>query len=184
MQQVSIADINKFIRFTAKELKLASLPKFHFVGSSENKKNAFGHTKGKTITVRITDRHPVDIMRTVAHEMIHFMRNTQGGGSRIANKQEDEANTLAGRIMRKFDVTHPEVFRDATIRANMLEDMGGMGGGEPANAMGSSSSIAGSGGIDTYDPLLRLKKQPLRSLLKRKMLEPGLNFKKEIKKEK
>ena len=41
----------------------------------------------------------------------------------------------------------------------------------PANAMGSSSSTAGTGGIDTYDPLLqRDKKKKLRDIvpLKRK----------------
>lgn len=45
------------------------------------------------------------------------------------------------------------------------------GEGVPANAMGSSSSTAGTGGIDTYDPLLKMKKKPLRSILKRKTLE-------------
>lgn len=44
----------------------------------------------------------------------------------------------------------------------------------PANAMGTSSSTAGSGGVDTYDPLLKLrdgKKKKLRDILKRKTLE-------------
>jgi hypothetical protein len=41
----------------------------------------------------------------------------------------------------------------------------------PANAMGSSSSTSGTGGIDTYDPLLKLKKgKQLRSIIKRKPL--------------
>ena len=39
----------------------------------------------------------------------------------------------------------------------------------PANAMGSSSSTAGRGGIDTYDPLLKLKgKKKLRDIVRRK----------------
>lgn len=33
----------------------------------------------------------------------------------------------------------------------------------PANAIGTSSSTAGTGGIDTYDPLLKIRK-----MLKRK----------------
>lgn len=44
----------------------------------------------------------------------------------------------------------------------------------PVNAMGASSSTAGSGGVDTYDPLLKLrdgKKKKLRDILKRKTLE-------------
>lgn len=39
----------------------------------------------------------------------------------------------------------------------------------PVNAMGGSSSVQGSGGIDTYDPLLKKKK--LRTIIKRKPLE-------------
>ena len=42
--------------------------------------------------------------------------------------------------------------------------------GSAANAMGGSSSIAGTGGIDTYDPLLKPKKK-LRNILTRKTLE-------------
>jgi hypothetical protein len=41
----------------------------------------------------------------------------------------------------------------------------------PANAMGSSSSTAGTGGIDTYDPLLKMNKgKKLRDIIKRKTL--------------
>jgi hypothetical protein len=38
------------------------------------------------------------------------------------------------------------------------------------NAMGGSSSTAGTGGIDTFDPLLK-KKKKLRSMVTRKTLE-------------
>jgi hypothetical protein len=39
----------------------------------------------------------------------------------------------------------------------------------PENAMGSSSSTAGTGGIDTYDPLLKKNKKSLRQIVSRKM---------------
>ena len=42
----------------------------------------------------------------------------------------------------------------------------------PANAMGASSSTAGTGGIDTFDPLMgnKKKKKKLRAIVvKRKM---------------
>ena len=41
----------------------------------------------------------------------------------------------------------------------------------PANAMGGSSSTAGTGGIDTYDPLLKMNKsKKLRDIITRKAL--------------
>jgi hypothetical protein len=42
--------------------------------------------------------------------------------------------------------------------------------GVPANAMGGSSSTAGTGGIDTYDPLLQKSKKKLRTIVTRKTL--------------
>lgn len=110
-----------FINFAANKLKLKSLPKINLVGSSEDKKNAFGHSKGMTITVRITERHPIDVMRTLAHELIHYRQNITG--ARGEQMREDQANALAGRIMRDFDTTYPEVFKDKAIKANMVEDV-------------------------------------------------------------
>ena len=41
--------------------------------------------------------------------------------------------------------------------------------GVAVNAMGSSSSTAGTGGIDTFGPLLRKPKKKLREILSRKL---------------
>jgi hypothetical protein len=158
--QASVTHIKLFIKFAAKELGLRSYPIINLVGSSENKMDAFGHSQGNKITVRITDRHPIDIMRTIAHELMHYKQNITK--KKIGN--EDQANEIAGRIMRKFDIKYPHVFKDKAVKANMMED--GMGGGMttsalPANRMGGSSSTAGTGGIDTYDPLLKIK-SPLK----------------------
>lgn len=154
---VSMNHLNMFIKFAAKELGLKTLPKMHFVGSSENKNHAFGHTNKKDVYVRITDRHPIDIMRTIAHELMHCK---QKSGVKF---KEDEANAMAGRIMRKFDNTYPEVFKDKAIKANMMED------GVAANAVGAGDMGPASGPMQGYNPILKLKSQPL----KRKILSTG-----------
>jgi hypothetical protein len=137
--------IKNFISFAAKELELPSLPNIHFVGHEENKKAAFGHSKGSDIYIRLIDRHPIDAMRTIAHELVHYkqniLRNTKGEKMR-----EDDANAIAGRIMRKFGTSNSEVFASKPIEE--------MESAIPANVMGASSSTHGTGGIDTYDPLL------------------------------
>jgi hypothetical protein len=52
--------------------------------------------------------------------------------------------------------------------SKLKEDMGAVGvAGVPVNNMGTSSSTAGTGGIDTYDPLLKRKKK-LREIIRRK----------------
>ena len=157
----SITEIKNFVKFAARYLGLNSVPQVKFVGSAEDKKATFGHFDGKSITVRATNRHPIDVMRTVAHELIHHKQRLQGSHSREGAK-EDEANAIAGRIMKAYDTKYPQMFRSKPIYETESA--------VPVNAMGGSSSTAGTGPIDTYDPLLGTgngKRKKLRTILKR-----------------
>jgi len=148
-----------FVKFVGKELNISSLPKIKFVGSTQNKHNSFGYSKGDEIVIRITERHPIDVMRTIAHEMIHYKQNIRG----ITNLdfREDQANALAGKLMRKYGVSNSHVFHKKPIgNITETESM------PHTNMMGSSSSTQGTGGIDTYDPLLNNK--PATKYLKKK----------------
>lgn len=164
--ETSIRDIKKFIDFAAKKLKLTSMPKIHFVGKSENIRNAFGHFltsgKGSTITVRITERHPVDVMRTIAHELIHYKQKIHGLSSSEQMK-EDEANSLAGRIMREFDTTHPEVFKDMPIM-RLKED--------GVAAIGGAVNNIGDGNIAKFDPILGGNKKKIPMIKRRNPSDP------------
>lgn len=154
-----IKHLEMFIKFAAKELNLSSFPKIHFVGSSEDEKCAFGHSVGRDITVRITGRHPVDVMRTIAHELIHYKQNIQRVKKQEQYK-EDQANAMAGRIMRKFGTSNPTLFKDKPISETESA--------VPANVMGASSSTHGTGAIDTFDPLLGtpiLKRKRLKDIV-------------------
>ena len=142
--------INKFIGFAAKELGLTSLPKIHLVGHEEDKKDAFGDFKDGNVHVRVVGRHPVDVMRTIAHELIHHKQNTTRS-KKGEQMKEDDANRIAGRVMRSFDTKHPEVFKDSPLPEDVASAI-------PANCMGASSSTHGTGGIDTFDPLMKMKK--------------------------
>ena len=163
----SITEIKNFVKFAARYLGLNSVPQVKFVGSAEDKKATFGHFDGKSITVRATNRHPIDVMRTVAHELIHHKQRLQGSHSREGAK-EDEANAIAGRIMKAYDTKYPQMFRAKPIYETESA--------VPVNAMGGSSSTAGTGPIDTYDPLLGTGKgKKLRTILKRKPANIGEN---------
>lgn len=145
-----------FVKFVGKELGISSLPKVKFVGSRHNKHNSFGHSIGDEIVIRITERHPIDVMRTIAHEMIHYKQNIKGTSN--MQYREDEANALAGRLMRKYGVSNSHVFHKKPI-GNITETESVV----PANIMGDSSSTQGTGGIDIYDPLM-----PATNYLKKK----------------
>ena len=154
-------NINKFIKFAAKELQLPSLPKIHLVGKEEDKYAAFGHSKGDAIWVRVTGRHPGDIMRTIAHELTHYSQNHRG--AKGEKMREDQANALAGRLMRKFDTENPEIFKDSPIPEEVASNV-------PNNLMGASSSAADSkGGIATFDPLLGKKRNNQNTFLTKRV---------------
>lgn len=177
MQSV-IKQLDNFVKFAAKELSLSKLPKIHFVGKSQNSKAAFGHSVGDQIYVRITDRHPGDIMRTLAHELIHIKQTQMGKhGEQF---REDEANAIAGRMMRKFNTTYPSVFNQKATSSNIAETESLM----PANQMGGGPGA----GIQTFSPLMNMdqgnkKYNPMKALYKKKKLRDIVGLKAAIKRD-
>ena len=149
--------IKHFISFAQKELKLTVCPPIQFVSNDIDPKKTFGmfNPSNSSIKVRTKDRHPIDIMRTLAHELTHFKQKQNHASGKQA--MEDNANAMAGRIMRKYDQKYGNVFKTKPLNEEIVA--GGEGSG-PAQAAGPMA---------TYDPLLGKKKKPLNAiLLKRK----------------
>jgi len=79
-------------------MKLTPLPKVIFKnGDKENAENFFGKTAyynpdTMEIVLYTEGRHPKDIVRSFAHEMIHHRQNLEGnlGGINTTNTQEDD----------------------------------------------------------------------------------------------
>lgn len=68
---------------------------------------------GDEIYIRAGKRHIVDIMRSVAHELIHKKQNEQGqlndNSGKTGSPQENEANAGAGIIMRDYTKKNPGI---------------------------------------------------------------------------
>ena len=124
-----IKDFGKFLQLCMKELDLPKLPKIKWItdGSHHKKFHSFGsfHNDDQVLYIEITDRHPIDIMRTTAHELVHYKQyldnrikpNSGETGSEI----ENEANAVAGIIMRHFDGANPKAFEFKPIDAALME---------------------------------------------------------------
>lgn len=105
-----------FLRFTCEFLEITSLPELEFI--SEPIKNehsnsfaAFSPSENK-IYLYVKNRHVLDIFRSLAHEMVHYRQSLTDDdldGS-TGSPHEDEANSVAGQIMRKYNKNHPELF--------------------------------------------------------------------------
>lgn len=113
--------LNTFIPFCKKELGLKDSPEIVFMDKKQSKyHNTFGFYKNKKIHINISDRHPIDILRTVAHELVHYSqhKNKKVLDGSTGSKTENEANAKAGIILRKFNTKYPELFKMKSLKEN------------------------------------------------------------------
>ncbi len=114
--------LRDFLPIAVKHLKLDHIPKIklekHIEGTHVPTFGRFGNDT-REISVVVSNRHPVDILRTLAHEMVHYKQELLGqldGDSwHTGSPDEDEANAEGGVIMRLFNQAHPEYLDHAPI---------------------------------------------------------------------
>lgn len=106
--------VHTFLSFVKKELNIKELPKIHFVDNPKFAKRiaAFGQIKDNRIVIDIQGRQTMDILRTTAHELTHYRQHTKGrnGTGHAGSPTENEANKLAGTVVRKFGEKHSNLF--------------------------------------------------------------------------
>jgi hypothetical protein len=108
---------NKFVAFVRKELDLKQLPKIKLVqqiGMSEHPTFGLFDPNTNTIQVATGDRHIMDVLRTLAHELTHHKQREedriQPGDGDTGSDIENEANAQAGVLMRDFADRNPNLF--------------------------------------------------------------------------
>lgn len=107
-----------FLSMAAEELALRRLPRIVWVTQPRvsEKTQSFGKytNEDNSIRVVIRNRHPLDVMRTLAHELTHYRQDMEGriepDSGQTGSPIENEANAMAGRIMRRFGRSHPDAF--------------------------------------------------------------------------
>ena len=105
--------ISKFVEFCKRDLNLDTMPEISIVpGPTVGTDHSFGVFDGKTIRVVSDNRHPVDVLRTLAHELVHWKQRLSGMemDGETGSDVENQANARAGAIMRKFGEKYPECF--------------------------------------------------------------------------
>jgi hypothetical protein len=97
-----------------KGMNIRPLPKVKFIDNdAENAKDFFGKTayynpNEKSIVLYTYGRHPKDIIRSFAHEMIHHEQNCNGKLGNITTQNTNEEGDL------------PEIEREAYEKGNMI----------------------------------------------------------------
>ena len=74
------------------------------------------------LTISAANRHPMDILRTLAHELAHRKQSEENTlppeAGDTGSPEENDANAIAGIIMREFAQLHPDYFEDDPITEN------------------------------------------------------------------
>ncbi len=112
--------LSNFLRFLKKHLRFDHDIPIILVDDLDFCKNnkTFGLMYPDKIVISIVNRHPIDILRTVAHEYIHHKQQSEGKklNGNAGSISENEANAKAGEVLRKYGNLHPELFDLIPIR--------------------------------------------------------------------
>jgi len=111
--------VKSLLPYAQKELGFKNSPKINFVDDQDNSKNPLGktayyHPEDKEITIFVTNRHPKDILRSVAHELIHYKQDEDGRLTQSMRQGlQDKNYTQNNTTLRKFE-------EEAYLNGNMI----------------------------------------------------------------
>jgi pyrimidine deaminase RibD-like protein/predicted nucleotidyltransferase len=115
--------VQQFIKDTAARLGIERMPEIqlHDDDAWSEQNHSFGMyvPEQHVLHVNLRNRHIMDILRTVAHELAHCrqheIENLDANAGDTGSPVENEAHAVAGIIMRDFADAHPELFGHEAI---------------------------------------------------------------------
>ena len=101
-----------------KELGFQMPPRLFLKNDQQNAASTFGKTAyydpgQKSITIFVTGRHPKDVLRSIAHELIHHHQNERGDLEKCASAAANPGYAQNNKDLRKME-------EEAYLRGNML----------------------------------------------------------------
>jgi len=119
-----IAIIKDFVEFCENEINIEELPKIKFILDNKWAKHlhSFGRYRNekRDVTVYMGKRNLADTLRTLAHELVHHRQNELGkldmNSGETGSNIENEANSMAGILMRKFGKTHEMIYESKSLK--------------------------------------------------------------------
>ena len=121
--------MGRFVDYACDRLNIDK-PKVFIINSptysQEHKSFGGYYPQEQKINVVVHNRNMADILRTLAHELVHHMQNLNGDelNGEDGSDTENEANAMAGVIMREFGRENPEIFEsklDEAIVGDRIE---------------------------------------------------------------
>ena len=112
------AQLEKFAAYCSEKLGIENAPRIQLKRDPawSQRNSTFGRYMPEinTLTLSVANRHPMDIMRTLAHELVHRRQDEiepmPGHAGNTGSKWENEANAEAGVLMRDWGAKNPGMF--------------------------------------------------------------------------
>lgn len=115
---LDIRDVADFVNFAKDYLEIDDDIKVElaFEKTPDIRTTAYYNNGDKLVKVYVKNRAIIDVCRSIAHELVHHKQNLE---DRITNPEidgadgsdiENEANAVAGVIIRKWGRIHPEIY--------------------------------------------------------------------------
>lgn len=109
--------MDSFVSFATEKLGIQSTPNIRFK-TDQDDFNSFAAymPRDKSIVVAVKNRHPMDVFRSIAHELVHMKQDEDGRITDVAKEGEtgsdieNEANALAGVCCRDWVSQNKEYF--------------------------------------------------------------------------
>jgi cytidyltransferase-like protein len=120
LNESETATIGEFVKYAIKNLGIQSPPRNLSLSYDTNKAKemrSFGYfsPNDNKIWVYCANRNMADILRTLAHELVHRKQDEDGRISYESGKTgseiENEANAMAGVLLRDFGKQHEEIYQ-------------------------------------------------------------------------
>jgi hypothetical protein len=116
--------IKDFVDFCKDALDISTLPQIYL---TENRnwvlqRRSFGeyNTAIPSITVYANNRNTADIIRTLAHEMVHHRQNELGmisnGSGQTGTSIENQANAMAGILLREYGRMNELIYENISVK--------------------------------------------------------------------
>jgi len=111
--------VDEFIRYADDRLNLGgNVPdiELSYDESKAQEMKSFGQFQPQSnkILVVAVNRNLADVLRTIAHELIHLKQGKEGklksDSGETGSSEENEANSLAGVLLREFGKNNPIIF--------------------------------------------------------------------------
>lgn len=112
--------LDEFVKFVSEGLGIENIPPVKYITTTEftQEQHSFGgyNPNDKSIMVVVANRNLADIMRSLAHELVHVRQDEVDGlkpeDGETGSEIENQANAVAGVILRLYGKNNPDIYLD------------------------------------------------------------------------